>query len=60
MSAPQYRPVLERHPFCKDFGTPQLERLAALARPVAFAPEEVVFRCASRRSATATSSASRH
>ncbi|MCU0765167.1 MAG: cyclic nucleotide-binding domain-containing protein [Burkholderiaceae bacterium] len=43
MSAPQYRPVLERHPFCKDFGTPQLERLAALARPVAFAPEEVVF-----------------
>jgi CRP/FNR family cyclic AMP-dependent transcriptional regulator len=43
MNAPQFRPVLDRHPFSKDFGPPQVERLAALARPVSFAPQEVVF-----------------
>ena len=43
MSPPQLKPVLERHPFSKHFAPPQVERLAALARAVTFAPEQVIF-----------------
>ena len=43
MSAPQLKQVLERHPFSKHFRPPQVDRLAALARAVSFAPEQVIF-----------------
>jgi CRP-like cAMP-binding protein len=43
MNAPQLKPALERHPFSKHFGPPQVERLASLARSATFAPEQVIF-----------------
>jgi CRP/FNR family cyclic AMP-dependent transcriptional regulator len=44
MNAQNFLPLLQRHPFSKDFEPPQIERLAALARAVSFAPEQVIFR----------------
>jgi len=44
MSAQDFVPLLARHPFSKDMPPRQLERLAALARAVTFAPQQIVFR----------------
>ena len=35
---------LERHPFVSDFSPPDRARLAALAKQVRFAPDQVIFR----------------
>jgi len=44
MNAQNFQPLLAQHPFSKDFQPKQVERLATLARPVKFAPEQVIFR----------------
>jgi len=44
MDAHTFQPLLARHPFLKDFKPQQIERLAAQARAVTFAPNQVIFR----------------
>jgi CRP/FNR family cyclic AMP-dependent transcriptional regulator len=44
MNAQSFTPLLQRHPFSKDFEPRQIEHLAALARAVRFEPEQVIFR----------------
>jgi len=44
MNAPDFQPLLSRHPFSKDFGPQQIARLAAQARAASFAPEQIIFR----------------
>lgn len=44
MNAQAFLPLLAQHPFSKDFQPRQIERLAAQARAVSFAPEQIIFR----------------
>lgn len=44
MDAQTVRTLLKQHPFVQDFQPHQVERLAAIARQVAFAADQVVFR----------------
>ena len=43
MNAQDFQSLLAQHPFSKNFRPRQIERLAAQARAVTFAPEQVVF-----------------
>ncbi|MCX8113731.1 MAG: cyclic nucleotide-binding domain-containing protein [Burkholderiaceae bacterium] len=36
--------TLRKHPFVKEFGAPQIRKLAELAREVTFEPNQVIFR----------------
>jgi CRP-like cAMP-binding protein len=44
MNAQELQSLLARHPFTKDFRPQQIARLAAQAREVGFARDEIVFR----------------
>jgi len=44
MNAQHFQSLLEQHPFSKDLQPQQIERLAAQARSVTFAPEQILFR----------------
>jgi CRP-like cAMP-binding protein len=44
MNAQDLARLLAQHPFSKDLQPRQIERLAALAHAVRFAPEQVIFR----------------
>lgn len=43
MTMQNFQSLLAKHPFSKDFEPQQITRLAAQARAVTFAPEQVVF-----------------
>ena len=43
MNEQDLQPLLARHPFTKTFQPQQIERLAARARAVTFAPEQIIF-----------------
>lgn len=44
MKAQDFQSLLAQHPFSKGFLPNQIARLAALARDVAFEPEQIIFR----------------
>ena len=44
MNAQQFQPLLAQHPFSRDFQPQQIGRLAAQARAVTFAANQVIFR----------------